>query len=150
MSNANLHSLAALCLGSSILAVQSQAVLNSWTLVHRESGSGVAYYLDAGTVGMHGPYLTYWILVTFQYDSRFDSVRPFRSARLLRYADCSARGQDTKTIVQYHAPMGEGEPAWAVTLDDATMSMEAVEPGSVGERIMEKACSLKESINPPR
>ena len=46
--------------------------------------------------------------------------------------------------------MGEGEPAWAVTLDDATMSMEAVEPGSVGERIMEKACSLKESINPPR
>ena len=148
LSSETLHRLLALCLGSIVFCAQSQVVQNSWTLVHRESG--ISYYLDTGAVGAEGPYRSYWVLVTFQYDPQFEGVRPFKSARLLRYAKCAAREQDTKSIFQYHTSMGEGEPAWAVTLDDVDLTMEPVEPGSVGARIMEMACSPKAPINLPR
>ena len=93
---------------------------------------------------MQGTYLTYWILVNFDYDPKFDGAEPYKSARLLRYANCAAREQDTKAYFQYHGPMGQGEPTYALTFDDATMRMEAAEPGSVSEQILAIACSLRQ------
>jgi len=39
--------------------------------------------------------------------------------------------------------MGQGEPTYALTFDDATIRMEAAEPGSVSAQILAIACSLK-------
>lgn len=120
----------------------SQAAPETWTLVRNEPS--IAYFMDRTSVRMQGIYLTYWILVNFVYDPKFYGAEPYRSAQLLRYANCATREQDTKSLFQYHAPMGRGEPVWAQTFDDATMRMGPVEPGSVGAQILDIACSLKD------
>jgi hypothetical protein len=142
MSRTTLQQVAVTCLGSLLLATQSQAAPASWTLVRSEPS--IAYYLNKSTVRMRGTYLTYWILVNFSYDPKFDGAEPYKSALLLRYANCATREQDTKSLLQYHAPMGRGEPIWAQSFDDATMRMESVESGSVSAQLLDIACSLKE------
>ncbi len=132
---------AVLCLGSAGVATQVNAAPETWTLVRSEPT--IAYYLNKETVQIQGGYLAYWILVNFNYDPQFDGAQPYKSARLLRYADCATREQDTKSIFQYHAPMGRGEPTWVLTFEDATIRMQATEPGSVGAQILDVACSLK-------
>jgi hypothetical protein len=148
MSRAALHRFDLLCLGGLAIATQLHASPEAWTLARSEPG--MAYYLDKESVRMQGAHLAYRILVTFTYDPKLDGARPFKSAQLLRIANCSTREQDTKSFLQFHAPMGEGEPAWEATFDDATLRMEPVEPGSVGAQILEMACSLKESSGGPR
>jgi hypothetical protein len=132
---------ATLCLVGLVLGGLTLAAPESWTLVRRESA--MAYHLDRLSVRMQGTYLTYWVLVTFTYDPKFDSALPYKSARLLVYANCATREQDTKSILQYHTPMGKGEPIWAQTFDEATMRMESVEPGTVSAQVLDMACSLK-------
>ena len=130
-----------LCLGNLVFATQANASPDTWTLVRSEPS--ISYYLNERTVRMQGTYLTYWILVNFDYDPKFDGAEPYKSAQLLRYANCATREQDTKSLFQYHAPMGRGEPTWAVIFEDATMHMESAEPESVSAQILDKACSLK-------
>jgi hypothetical protein len=148
MFSETLHRLVVLCLGNLFFTTQSHAAPESWTLVR--SDPSIAYYLDKKTVRMQGAHLSYRILVTFNYEPRLDSAGPFKSAQLLRYANCGTREQDTKSFFQYHTPMGQGEPTWAVTIDDATLKMEPVEPGSVGAHILDMACALKQSNTVPR
>ncbi len=142
MSYASLQRTAVLCVNGFLLGVPCQAAPESWTLVRTEPI--IAYYFGKATNQMNGRYLTYWILVNFNYDPKFEGAEPYKSATLLRYANCATREQDTKSLFQYRAPMGRGEPIWAQTFDEATMRMEAVEPGSVGAQILDIACSLKE------
>jgi hypothetical protein len=141
MSVGALRLAAILCLSSAGFAKQCNAASEPWTLVRSEPT--IAYYLDKETVRKQGEYLTYWIMVNFNYDPKFDGAEPYKSAQLLRYANCATREQDTKSLLQYHAPMGRGEPTWALTFEDDTMRMEPVEPGSVGAQILEIACSVK-------
>jgi hypothetical protein len=110
-------------------------------LVRREAG--MAYHLDTATLRMQGPHLSYWILVTFRYDPRFDDALPYRSARILRVADCARRRQDTQAVLQYHSLRGQGQPIWAQRFDDATLQLEPVEAGSLSAQLLDKACSLK-------
>ncbi len=132
-----------LCWIGAAHAAQPDAVPEPWIRVRSEPSA--TYYLDRGTVRMQGAYLTYWILVNFEYDPRFDGAEPYKSARLLRYAHCTTREQDTKSFVQHHAPMGQGEPTDSLTFDDATLRMEVAEPGSVGAQILDIACSLAQT-----
>ena len=141
MSRRALLLTAMLCLGSAGCATQPHFAPEAWTLVHSEPT--MAYYLDKGSVRLQGRYLTYWILVNFNYDPKFDGAEPYKSAQLLRYANCATREQDTKTLLQYHAPMGRGEPTWALTFEDDSMRMEPAEPGSVAAQLLEVACSVK-------
>ncbi|MBN8487617.1 MAG: hypothetical protein J0M20_07835 [Burkholderiales bacterium] len=134
------HGGALLCLGLWAGALTAQAAPPSWTLVRREAG--MAYHLDTSALRMQGPYLSYWILVRFRYDPRFDGALPYRSARILRYADCASRRQDTKSVLQYHTPMGQGQPIWEQSFDDATLRLEPVEPGSLSARLLDRACAL--------
>jgi hypothetical protein len=132
---------ALLCLSSAAVATQAIAAPESWTVVRSEQA--VTYYLDKGSVRMQGVFLTYWVLVNFNYDPRFDGAEPYKSARLLRYANCATREQDTKSFLQHHAPMGHGEPTYALTFEDTSIRMEVAEPGSVSAQILDIACSLK-------
>ena len=131
---------AVLCLGSAAVASFSYGAPEPWTLVHCEQS--VDYYLSKGTVRTQGKFVTYWILVNFNYDPKFDGAEPYKPALILRYANCATREQDTKSYFQYHAPMGQGEPTYALTFDDATIHMEAAQPGSVGAEILAIASSL--------
>jgi hypothetical protein len=140
MTRSRLHGLC-LCLLHGVWAMPAHAGPQTWTLVHQ--APGIAYHLDAATPRMQGPYLSYWILVSFRYDPRFDGAQPYRSARILRYADCANRQQDTKSVLQYHSLMGQGQPIWVQTFDDATLRMEAVEPGSLSAHLLDRACSLE-------
>lgn len=139
--------LAMLCLGLWTAAVPAHAAPPAWVLVRREAG--MAYHLDTSTLRMRGPVLHYWILVSFRYDPRFDDALPYRSARILRYADCATRRQDTKSVLQYHTRMGQGQPIWAQHIDDATLHLEAVEPGSLSARLLDRACALRPSDAAP-
>jgi len=132
---------AVVCLGLWVGAVSAQVGPPTWTLVRSESG--MRYHLDTSTLRMQGPVLHYWILVSFRYDPRFNDALPYRSARILRYADCTSRTQDTKSVLQYRTPMGLGEPIWAQSFDDATLRLEPVEPGSLSAQLLDKACSLR-------
>jgi hypothetical protein len=141
MLMAALQQAAMLYLSSAASAAQSNPVAHLWTLVRSEQS--VAYYLDTGSVRTQGTYIAYWIMVNFSYDPRFDGAEPYKSAKLLRYASCSTREQDTKSLLQYHAPMGQGEPTYALTFEDSTIRMETPEPGSASEQILKFACSLR-------
>ena len=142
MSSASLQRTAVHCFSSFLLATQCQAEPENWTLVR--SMPTTAYYLSKATNQIHERYLTYWILVNFNYDPKFEGAEPYMSAKLLRYANCATRQQDTVALFQYRAPMGRGEPIWAQSFDDARMRMEAVEPGSLSAQILDMACSFKE------
>jgi hypothetical protein len=125
--------------GTLAIALQAQPLLEHWTLM--QSDPIANYYLDKGASGRHGGYLTYWVLVAYNYDPQFDGAKPYRSARILRYAQCEARLQDTKSFFQYGGPMGQGEVVWASTIDDDTLRMEPVEPDSVEAKLFDIACS---------
>ncbi len=92
---------------------------------------------------MQGTYLAYWILVNFNYDPRFDGAEPYKSAQFLRYANCATREQDTKSFFQYHTPMGLGEATYALTFEDASIRLQAAEPGSVSAQLLDIACALR-------
>jgi hypothetical protein len=133
--------LAVLCLSTWAIAVQAGALPERWTLVRSEPG--IAYYLDERTLSTQATYLTYWILLDFDYGPKYDGAKPYKSARILKHADCSARTQDTKSFFQYDAPMGQGELRWASTFEDDVLRMEPVEPGGVAARLLELACASR-------
>ncbi len=132
---------ALLCLSTCAIAVQAEAPTERWTLVHSEPG--IAYYLDERTVITQGSYLTYWILIDFDYGPKYDGAKPYKSARLLQRAHCAVRAQDTKSFFQYDAPMGQGELRWASTVEDDLLRMEPVEPGGIAAKILDMACSSR-------
>lgn len=80
--------------------------------------------------------------MSFRYDPRLDGAKPYKSALLLPHADCATRTQDTKSILQFHAPRARGEPVWVKRFDDATLRMEPVAPGSVSVTMLDRACAL--------
>ncbi|MBQ0932656.1 surface-adhesin E family protein [Ideonella alba] len=129
-----------LCLDSLCLGSACQAAPQQWTWVRNDLG--MRFYLDRANLQPHGPLLHYWILVSFRYDPRLDGAKPYKSALLLRHADCATRTQDTKSVLQYHAPMARGEPVWVQRFDDATLRMEPVGPGSVSATMLDRACAL--------
>jgi len=141
MSHKTLQRFVALWLCTWAFAIPSQAAPETWTLVRSEPN--VAYYLNKQTVRMLGTYLTYSILVDFDYGSRYDGAEPYKSAQLLRYANCATLEQDTKSLYQYRGPMGQGEMVWAATFEDTTLHMESVEPESVSAQILQIACALR-------
>jgi hypothetical protein len=102
---------------------------------------GVTYRLDAHKNRKLGRYLEYWVTVDFDYAPQFDAGRPYRSARVLRRADCVAGTQDTVSIQQFDAAMGLGQLVWASTVDAGTLKLEPTELGSVAGALMAWACS---------
>ena len=142
MANPFPHRIAVLWLSTLAVAIQAQAAQEPWTLVRSEPSA--AYYLDMRNVHQQGTYLVYRVLVDFNYGPRHDEAELYKSLQLIRYANCATREQDTKSLLQYHAPMGRGEPTWILTFEDATLRMESVEPGSVSAQLLDIACSLKE------
>jgi hypothetical protein len=121
------------------IALQAQPPQEHWTLT--QSDPIATYYLDKASSRRQGEFLMYWILVAYNYDAQFDGARPYRSARILRYAQCETRRQDTKSFFQYGGPMGQGELVWASTIEEDTLRMEPVEPESVEAMLFDKACS---------
>jgi hypothetical protein len=121
------------------IAQQVQPPQEHWTLM--QSDPIANYYLDKGTSGRRGEYLVYWTLVAYNYAPQFDGAKPYRSARMLRYAQCETRKQDTKSFFQYGGPMGQGELVWASTIEEDTLRMEPVEPESVEAMLFDSACS---------
>lgn len=128
-------------LSSLAATVQAQAQPEHWTLVHSEPGTN--HYIDRQSVSTQGAYLTYWVLVNFDYGSHYAQAKPYRSARLLHYAHCATRAQDTKSFFQYYAPMGIGERGYEVTFEDHALRMEPVQPGSLAARLLDIACANK-------
>ena len=126
-------------LGTLAIALQAQPLQEHWSLM--QSDPIAKYYLDKETSGRRGEYLFYWILVDYNYDPQFDGAKPYRSARMLRYAQCETRKQDTKSFFQYGGPMGQGELVWASTIEEDTLHMEPVEPKSVEAKLFDSACS---------
>jgi hypothetical protein len=125
--------------GTLAIAQLAQPPQEHWTLM--QSNPIADYYLDKGTSDKRGGYLMYWVLVAYNYDPKFDGARPYRSARILRYAQCEAHIQDTKSFFQYGGPMGQGELVWASTIEEDTLHMEPVEPESVEAKLFDSACS---------
>jgi hypothetical protein len=128
-----------LCIGTLGIALKAQSPEEHWTLM--QSDPIANYYLDKGTSGRQGEYLLYWVLVAYKYDPQFDAAKPYRSARILRYAQCKNRKQDTKSFFQYGGPMGQGELVWASTIQEDTLRMEPVEPESTEAKLFDSACS---------
>ena len=131
--------LAALWTSSLLFANQSLATAEAWTLVHEEPN--ISYYLERAVSKRQETHLAYWILINFRYDPRLDGAQPYKSVRLLRYANCATRHQDNKSILQFHDTMGQGEPAWVQEFDSAAIRMEPAEVGSLASKLLEVACS---------
>jgi hypothetical protein len=135
----NLTCLAAVCMSPLVCSAGAQATAARWTLA--DPLVRVIYRLDAQENRKLGRYLEYWVTVDFDYAPQFDTARPYRSARILRRADCVAGTQDTVSILQFDAAMGQGNLLWASMVDDETLRMEPAAPESVAAMLLSWACS---------
>jgi hypothetical protein len=135
----NLTCLAAVCLSLMVGSVDAQTTSARWAVA--DPSVGVTYRMDAQENRKLGRYLEYWDTVDFDYAPQFDFGRPYRSARILRRADCVAGTQDTVSILQFDAPMGQGNLLWASMVDDETLRLEPAAPESVAAMLLSWACS---------
>jgi hypothetical protein len=129
------------------LNLHAQVPPAEWELV--EHAANLAYHVDKREVRFQGMQIDYWVTVEFDYGPELDAAKPYRSARMLRHADCSVGTQDTKSFLQYDAPMGQGELVWASVFEDNALRMEPVDPGSLSERLMQFACTAIRSSGHP-
>ncbi len=136
----NLVRMAAVCLSLLLGSASAQTIPGPWTLV--DPLFGVTYRLDARESRKQGRYLEYWLTVDFDYAPQFDTGQPYRSARILRRADCAARTQDTVSVLQFDAALGQGNLVWAATVQDDALRFEPVEPGSSAGTLLARACSV--------
>jgi hypothetical protein len=135
----NLYYPATLCLSLLAGSAGAQTIAGRWTIA--DPLVAVTYRLDANEGRKLGRYLEYWLTVDFDYAPQFDTGRPYRSARILRRADCAAATQDTMSILQFDAPAGQGNLVWAATVQDDALRLEPVEPGSSAGKLLAWACS---------
>ena len=124
-----------------VTPLQAQTPVEDWVPVHREPGRSI--HLGAHPARTPGGLLRYRVLVNFDYGARFDGARPYKSALLVRLAQCDTRAQDTQAVLQYDAPWGQGELVWEMSFDDATLRLEPVEPGSLSALLLDVACASR-------
>jgi hypothetical protein len=129
--------LAALCLYT--LASHAETLPPHWRYVAK--AQDMMYYLDTKNIEVRGKYLAYWTLVSFNHAKKFEQIKPYKSARILIYADCTAGMQDTKSVLQYDTVTGEGDAIWASHMDDEDLIAEPVKHGSINARLMAIACT---------
>jgi hypothetical protein len=127
---------AALCLCT--WAAHSQTLPQHWHYVAK--AADMMYYLDIKNIELRGKYLAYWTLVAFNHAKKYEQIKPYKSARILFYADCTESLQDAKSVLQYNTVSGEGEPVWASITDDEDLIAEPVKGGSINARLMTMAC----------
>ena len=136
---AQILSALALCIGAT--GLRAANLPPQWRYVAK--AADMMYYLDTRTMEMRGPYWSYWVLVAFNHAKKYEHIKPYKSARILYYADCAAGTQDIKTVLQFTTVKGDGEPVWASHLEDEDLVLEPLKHGSLNERLMLVACSAQ-------
>jgi hypothetical protein len=121
------------------LALHAQTLPSHWRYVTK--AQDMMFYLDTKNIEFRGKYLAYWTLVAFNHARKYEHIKPYKSVRVLFYADCAGGLQDTKSVLQYDTVAGEGEAIWASHLDDEDLILERVKPGSLNARLMALACA---------
>lgn len=126
-----------------LLALSPITQAADWVFVS-SSDDGTKYYIDVENITKDKKMINYWVLAELPASERIsDGSKTFKSKKDKHIANCQTKEFGIEFQVNYSGSMGTGN---TVNFMRYSGALDPIPPGTVGEKIINFACSIAKKI----